>query len=463
MNNELIPYDKYKETDLLWIDKIPKQWTVVGNRTLWAERKTQNCIDEELLSVTITKGIIRQSDLLRNTSKRDSSNLDKSKYKLVLPNDIAYNKMRMWQGAVGVSKYKGIVSPAYIVLKPISKFNPRYYHYLLRTPDYIEESHRYSYGMCDDQLNLRYEDFKQMKIIKPPLDEQDNIVKYLDFQLSKINKFIKAKKKLIAALKEQKQAVINEAVTKGINPNVKMRPSGIEWIGDIPMHWEIKTLRKILKPVSIKNRADLPLLSVVREKGIILRSGMSDEENHNFIPDDLSGYKVVEIGQFAMNKMKAWQGSYGVSSYNGIVSPAYYIFNLYFDNKEYFHYAIRSKVYVNFFGQASDGIRIGQWDLSLNKMKDIPFLVPPENEQKDIVDYIPSAFERIENSIAKIQQEIDLITEYCTTLISDVVTGKVDVRHIEIGDIIEEDTEIDETEDEIMESEEDINTEESGE
>lgn len=118
-----------------------------------------------------------------------------------MPNDIAYNKMRMWQGAVGVSNYRGIVSPAYIVLKSRRNINSRYYHLLLRTPIYIEESHRNSYGICDDQLSLRYEDFKCMQNIIPPKEEQDQIVRYLDSKLSKINKFIKAKKKQIELLK----------------------------------------------------------------------------------------------------------------------------------------------------------------------------------------------------------------------------------------------------------------------
>ena len=133
-----------------------------------------------------------------------------------------------------------------------------------------------------------------------------------------------------------------------------------------------------------------------------------------------------------MNKMKAWQGSYGVSKYEGIVSPAYYIFDLNFDNIDYFHYAIRSKVYVNFFAQSSDGIRVGQWDLSLQKMKEIPFIIPTKEEQKEIVEYIPKVFKSIEKAIEDIEQEIKLVEEYKTALISNIVTGKLDVRNISV-------------------------------
>lgn len=148
-----------------------------------------------------------------------------------------------------------------------------------------------------------------------------------------------------------------------------------------------------------------------------------------------------------------WQGSYGISQYDGIVSPAYFVFNVNFKNLEYFHYAIRSKVYVNFFAQASDGIRVGQWDLSMNKMKDIPFILPPEDEQAEIVKYIPAQIEMIEKAITTIQTQIDKLHELRTRLISDVVTGQIDVRNIEVPDF-EMVEELDESADEDDVSEE---------
>ncbi|MCQ8213755.1 restriction endonuclease subunit S [Cetobacterium somerae] len=193
-------------------------------------------------------------------------------------------------------------------------------------------------------------------------------------------------------MNERKQVIVQNTVTKGLNPEVEMKDSGDEWLGQIPIHWEISKLKQILSPISIKDKTHLPLLSITREKGIILRDIENMEENHNFIPDDLSGYKMIEKGQFGMNKMKAWQGSYGISEYTGIVSPAYYIFKLIKDiNPEFFHLAIRSKIYVPFFGKASDGVRIGQWDLSKSRMKEIPFIIPPLEEQERIISYIGQA------------------------------------------------------------------------
>lgn len=163
----------------------------------------------------------------------------------------------------------------------------------------------------------------------------------------------------------------------------------LNWLGKVPERWNVLKLRQILTPFSEKNHPNMPLLSVVREKGVIIRNIEDKEENHNYVPDDLSGYKLVKKGQFAMNKMKAWQGSYGISKYDGIVSPAYFVFDINHDmNKDFFNLAIRSKVYVNYFGQASDGIRVGQWDLSMKRMKEIPFFLPPRSEQDQIVKFL---------------------------------------------------------------------------
>ncbi len=232
-------------------------------------------------------------------------------------------------------------------------------------------------------------------------------------------------------VREQRSALISDLVTKGLDTSVPMKYSGISWLGDIPAHWKTVKLRQLLHPVSEKNHPELPLLSVVREQGVIIRDVDDIEGNHNFIPEDLSNYKVVRKGQFAMNKMKAWQGSYGVSQYTGIVSPAYFVFDVSFDNLEFFHYAIRSKVYVNFFAQASDGIRVGQWDLSIPKMKEIPFIVPPKDEQDAIVRFIPKISEKYDTEISELQTRIDLLLEQKNKMISEIMTGRFQVPNLQ--------------------------------
>lgn len=183
------------------------------------------------------------------------------------------------------------------------------------------------------------------------------------------------------------------------------KDSGVLWIGDIPGHWEVHQLRKYLSLVSDKGYPEEQLLSVTRESGVIIRNTDSKEENHNFIPDDLSNYKLVKQGQFAVNKMKAWQGSYGVSQHHGIVSPAYYVCNLNNINPAFFSVAIRSKAYVPFFTQMSKGIRSGQWDLSPIALKQIFFMEPPLAEQEKIVAFLDKQTNLIESCICLRERE----------------------------------------------------------
>lgn len=165
---DLKPYPAYKDSGVPWLGQVPEHWDVLPNRAIFTEVKDRDRIDEQLLSVTISQGVIPQSELLSNSSKKDSSNEDKANYKLVRPGDIAYNKMRAWQGAVGVSRCRGIVSPAYIVVRPRGKHNARYFHYLLRTPAFAKEAERWSYGITSDQWSLRPEHFKMIYCSLPP-------------------------------------------------------------------------------------------------------------------------------------------------------------------------------------------------------------------------------------------------------------------------------------------------------
>ncbi len=211
-----------------------------------------------------------------------------------------------------------------------------------------------------------------------------------------------------------------------MKPYPRYKPTGLAWLPSVPEHWEVRKLRHILSPVSEKNHAEKPLLSVVREKGVILRDTENKEENHNFIPDDLSNYKLVREDQFAMNKMKAWQGSYGVSSYEGIVSPAYFVFDVHGVEKDFFHTAIRSAKYVAYFAQSSDGIRVGQWDLSIPRMKEIPFLIPPPSEQDRIVRYLDEKTAAIDELVRAKERQIELLRERKQALVSAAVTGGLD-------------------------------------
>ena len=209
-------------------------------------------------------------------------------------------------------------------------------------------------------------------------------------------------------------------------PYPEYKESGLPWLGKVPVHWNLRKLRSILKEITERNQPDLPLLSVVREKGVIVRDVTSKDENHNFIPDDLTNYKVVRKGQFAMNKMKAWQGSYGVSLYDGIVSPAYFVFEINEVGGNFFHAAIRSRAYVPFFTQASDGVRIGQWDLSKPRMREIPFAVPPSPEQDAIVSFLRGFDAKVRRFVRNRRWLIEVLNEQKQAIINRAVTRGLD-------------------------------------
>lgn len=208
---KLRKYNKYHSVSYDYVKELPKGWKLLPNIAIFQERIERGFINEELLSVTINRGVIKQSEV---DIKKDSSNEDKSKYKLIKIGDIAYNKMRMWQGALGYSTYQGISSPAYVILKSKMKINPKFFHYMFRTVFYTNYSKRYSYGIVDDQLSLRYIDFKRMYSIVPPLGDQNDIVSYLDRKNAQIQEFICKKERLIDLLEIDKGNSINAIINR---------------------------------------------------------------------------------------------------------------------------------------------------------------------------------------------------------------------------------------------------------
>ncbi len=418
-------YAEQKASQAAWLGELPSHWECKKISSLFSERKTK-VSDKDYAPLSVARiGVVPQ---LTNAAKTNAGD----NRKFVCAGDFVINSRSDRKGSCGVADRDGSVSLINIVLTPRNEWNRKYVHYLLRSHPFSEEYYRNGRGIVADLWTTRFSEMKNILLPVPPRPEQDQIVRFLDWKVSCINKLINTKRKEIKAIDTMKRSVVSSVVTRGLSSNVPIKFSGVKWLGDIPVHWETIKLRQILRPVSLKNHPELPLLSVVREKGVIIRDIEDKEANHNYIPDDLNGYKVVKKGQFAMNKMKAWQGSYGISDYTGIVSPAYFIFDVAFGNLEYFHYAIRSKVYVNFFAQASDGIRVGQWDLHMDRMKEIPFIVPPVEEQTAIVEYIKNVLPTYDKAIGKLIEEVDTLEEYKNKLIADAVTGRIDIRGITI-------------------------------
>lgn len=427
MIDELKPYPEYKDSGLPWLGPVPGHWDVLPHRALFEEVKVREHPNEQMLSVTITRGVIKQRDLLVGSSKKDSSKLDKSAYKLVCPGDIAYNKMRAWQGAIGVSDLRGIISPAYVVQRMRGAHNPRYFHHLFRTPGFAKEAESWSYGITSDMWSLRPEHFKAIYSPLPPDDEQVAIVRYLDHALLRLDKAIRAKRKTIALLNEQKQAIIHRAVTRGLDPDVKLKDSGIPWLGQIPAHWETPLNQRIFKE-EIRPHGDVPetQLSLSQRDGLIATKDMQERSLQTASFDN---WKVTVPGDLVLNRFKAHLGVFFASTLRGIVSFHYGVFAPRRElHSKYFELLFHTYPYRAIYAGRSNGMTVGLQNLSNQNFYNVRCVVPPVSEQIEIVSYAEQETQELNTAISRIEREIELLREYRTRLIADVVTGKLDVR-----------------------------------
>jgi len=433
MMRDLKPYPTYKDSGVPWLGQVPEHWEVIPNRAVFTEVKERDHPYKEMLSVTITQGVIRQQVLLMDSSKKDSSNQDKTAYKLVRPGDIAYNKMRAWQGAVGVSNYQGIVSPAYVIMRPRGSHNARYFHYLLRTPAFAKEAERWSYGITSDQWSLRPEHFKMIYSSLPPAPEQSAIVRYLDYMDRRIRRYVRAKQKLIKLLEEQKQAIIHRAVTRGLDPNVRLKPSGVEWLGDVPEHWEIKKLKHVtrfynglaFKP-SDWSAAGVPIIRIQNLNG-------ADDFNYT-TKEDLPQALRIRPGDLLFS----WSGNRGTSfgsfiwdrDFDGYLNQHIFKLDGYSLDRRYFAHLLRAV--TRHVEEQTHGI-IGLVHITKPELGAVLIPVPPLEEQKAIARSIDERVADLQAVAERTQREIALLREYRTRLIADVVTGKLDVREAAVN------------------------------
>jgi type I restriction enzyme S subunit len=438
---DLKPYEEYKASSQAWLGDVPQHWSVVPNRALFAEVKDRDHPDEEMLSVTITRGIVKQKTLLEGSSKKDSSNLDKSAYKLVQPHEIAYNKMRAWQGAIGASPLRGIISPAYVVMRLRNADDlPSYFHHLYRTPQFAKEAERWSYGITSDMWSLRPEHFKMIYTPAPPPDEQAAIVRFLDWANGRLERAIRAKRKVIALLGEQKQAIIHRAVTRGLDPSVPLKPSGIPWLGDIPEHWEVRRLGH-----AIRLQTGFPFASsgfVQGESGTRLLRGINVTPSgirwdqavrwQRVLGDGLDEF-ALEMGDIALGMDRPIIGS-GVraATIRENDTPSLLLQRVArlrptdsLDAK-FLLLLLRGRLFRDYMAPIFTGISVPH--LSPQQIKGFRVPLPSLKEQQAIVSHLEAETSGLDIAASRLEREIDLLREYRTRLVADVVTGKLDVR-----------------------------------
>ncbi|HFF8980638.1 restriction endonuclease subunit S [Serratia marcescens] len=427
-------YPEYKDSGVEWLGDIPGHWKTISISRLFSRIKRTGYTEKELLSVYRDYGVIPKSSRDDNNNKPSE---DLSPYQLVQPNDLVMNKMKAWQGSIAISEYEGIVSPAYFVYQPNNSLfelaHPKYVHYLLRNPIYVTQYLSRSKGIRVNQWDLDPDEFRNIELLLPSKVEQEKIYNFLDHETAKIDKLIEKQQQLIELLKEKRQAVISHAVTKGLNPDVPMKDSGVEWLGEIPSHWEMKRLAYLGSArngltYSPENITDQESGTLVLRSSNIRNSSLCFDDNvyvNSSIPEQ---FLVKENDLLICSR----NGSRNLIGKNALISKdaagmAFGAFMAIFRSQinTYIFWVLNSPLFDyqsgSFLTSTINQLTIG----NLNSMK-VP--VPTFKEQKEIVHYLSKKNNDFIELINKVNNSIALLQERRTALISAAVTGKIDVR-----------------------------------
>lgn len=420
-------YARYKDSGISWIGEVPEHWSYYPFYALFEQKSQCGFCDEELLSVYLDKGVIRFSDA--GEKRANATSEDLSKYQLVEEGDFVLNNQQAWRGSVGVSFFRGIVSPAYVILKMSEKLERTFANYLLRDRSMVAMYCLASKGVGSIQRNLVWNKVKRSAIFIPPLSEQKAIAEYLDKKTAQINELVSAKQKQIELLKEYKQSVIANAVTGKLDERRekrKWKDSGISWIGKIPENWEIKRAKYMFKKEKRDVRDSDDVVTCFRDGEVTLRKNRRTSGFTESITE--IGYQGIRKNDLVIHQMDAFAGAIGVSDSDGKGTSVYHCCTPLGDyDVRYYASLLRIMAKKGFIQSLYRGIRERSSDFNFQVFGKQYLVVPPLSEQKEIVAYIEKKVSSIDSQIASIENQIANLNEYKQSLISDVVTGKVKV------------------------------------
>lgn len=410
-----------KDSGARWIGLVPTHWKVDKLKYHLKRNEPRNPGNCIVLSLYRELGVVPKD------SRDDNHNVtseDTSKYKYVKPGDFVINKMKAWQGSVAVSDYEGIVSPAYFVYNFTDEaFFKRYFHYLLRSC-YKDEFMRLSGGIRVGQWDLPSEALDNVIVLIPSTEEQRCIAAYLDAKCAEIDALTADIQTQIDTLEQYKRSVITEAVTKGLEPDVEMKDSGIQWIGSMPAHWNCIRGKYVLKYIQKPVREDDGVITCFRDGEVTLRSNR--REDGFTMADKEIGYQGIDVGDLVVHGMDGFAGAIGISDSRGKASPVLNVLDTE-QSKRYIMYFLRSMAYSDVFLALATGIRVRSCDLRWNKLSELFYPVPPLEEQEAIVDYIDSVLRRTDEVIAAKREQLSTLEAYKKSLIYEYVTGKKEV------------------------------------
>lgn len=412
-----------KNSGIEWLGEIPANWKTsrIKHSVRWKSVKGQP--DATVLSLYRDYGVVPKDS---RDDNHNVTSLDTSGYKVVAIGDFVINKMKAWQGSMAVSDYEGIISPAYHVCEIIDpSIDKKYFHHLMRNHSYLPEYTRLSTGMRIGQWDLGFDDFKNIPFIIPPIEEQRKIADFLDHVCAEIDAVIASTKATIEEYKPLKQAIVTEAVTKGIRGDRAMKDSGIEWIGDIPANWSINKGKYILSRLERPVKETDGVITCFRDGEVTLRFNRR-EDGYTFSMQE-AGYQGIEPNDLVVHGMDGFAGAIGVSDSRGKGTPVLNVLDS-TENKRYIMYYLRSMAYNGVFIALATGIRVRSCDTNWNKLKELPYPIPSQEEQGEIVAYIDRELAEIDTLIAKKTALLEEMEQYKKSVIYEYVTGKKEVR-----------------------------------
>lgn len=418
-------YESYKPSEIKWLGDVPTHWEVRPGFTCFKENKGRNkgLVESTVLSLSYGHIVIKPKEKLTGLVPESFES-----YQLIQPGDIVIRTTDLQNDQtslrVGYARDKGMITSAYLGLRCHPEINPEYVFRLLESYDSLKVFYGMGSGL---RQNIDFWDFKRLPVPLPPRDEQDRIVDFLDQKTTDIKAAIVKKELLIELLQEQKNIRIHQAVLRGLNPEVPFCDSGVTWIGAVPAHWKVIPNRYIFREQNTRSlRGEETHLSMSQRYGLVPAKELNVQTLQS---ESYDGAKLCQTGDLVQNRLKAHLAVFAVAPCDGLVSPDYSVFRL--KNPEnqpvYFERLFKTPNYLGELNRRVRGIVVGFLRLYSEDFNAIPALVPPSDEQAEIVRFIEATNKDFEDIRARIDTEIAMLRELKTITVASAVTGKIKV------------------------------------
>ena len=428
-------YPAYKDSGLEWLGEVPEHWVVMALKRVATiqtglakgkEVEPEHCVEVPFLRVANVQDGFLDLEQIHTILIPDQS---LTRY-LLRPGDVLMNEGgdfdKLGRGAIWNGEIEPCIHQNHVFAVRPHSVSPSW----LNAYTSSEQANSYFISRSKQSTNLAsISSSNLMELLVPvvPDSETTQILDFLDRETAKIDALIAEQQRLIELLQEKRQAVISHAVTKGLNPDAPMKDSGLEWLGEVPEHWAKVRLRTLFRQEKRQDQPVHQVLSVYRDFGVIPKD--SRDDNFNKTPENLSLYQLVNQNDLVINKMKAWQGSLGISPFIGITSPDYIVFtSRHHEFPGYLHFLLRSSAMVSLYRSISNGIRPAQWRIEPTNFLDLPVFLPPFEEQQHIASRINNECSNLDALTSESETSIHLLQERRSALISAAVTGQIDVR-----------------------------------